>query len=248
MLFCNQKAADLVISHIDQLNNSYITLDSENMIMSVKTEYELLTDKQKSLVTNYPMLEKSLNELQNLKDKKIADELVNEIKKINKSTLTADNVSVANLLEKYNSLTESQKALVTNYNLLLEYKMEVDKKITEQEKKNKGIELAENFEGYEGKWGNFGAHKNSYQGMIEEALRNDVKYKKRFSTAVDSLQFSIDRFEKSNYFGIGVAYFTFTGTDKTYGVQGTLYGEVIIKEDGTVYATESGYYRNSYYY
>lgn len=239
----NQKAADTVIAHIEKLDDSVVTLDSENLIMTVKTEYDLLTDKQKSLVTNFPVLEKALADLNNLKDKKVADELINEIKKINKTTLTADDTSVGALLDKYDALTESQKALVTNYDLLLQYKDIVDKEIEKLEKKNAGIELAENFEGYEGKWGNFGAHKNSYQGMIEEALHEDVNYKKYFSTSANSLDFSVSRFEKnSTVFGIGIAYYSFRGTSKEYSYYGTLYGEIVIKEDGSVYATVNGFY------
>ncbi len=239
----NQKAADKVISHIEQLDGIYITLTSENMIMTIKTEYDLLSDKQKVLVTNYPILQKSLEELQSLKDKKVAEDLDSEIKRINKSTLSADNTSVATLIDKYDSLTESQKALVVNYDLLLEYKNIVDEKITALEKKNAGIELAENFEGYEGKWGNFGAHKNVYQGMIEAALHNDVNYKKYFSTSANSLKFHVTRFEKSStVFGIGICYFHFRGNDKTYGYESTLYGEIIIKEDGSLYASVNGYY------
>lgn len=239
----NKKAAGMVIAHIEQIDNSTVTLEDENLIMSVKTEYDLLTDKQKSLVTNLPVLEKSLNDLQKLKDKKIADELVNEIKRINKSTLSADNTGVAALLDKYDALTDNQKALVTNYDLLLDYKDIVDQKIAELEKKKAGTELAENFEGYEGKWGKFGAHVNSYQGMIEAALHDDVNYKKYFSTAANSLDFRVSRFEKnSTVFGIGISYFSFKGIDKEYGYQGTLYGEIVIKEDGSLYATVNGYY------
>ena len=239
----NQKAADKVIAHIEQLDGIYITLTSENIIMTVKTEYDLLTDKQKLLVTNYPVLEKSIQEFQTLKDKKVAEELDSEIKRINKSTLSADNTSVEALIDKYDTLTESQKALVVNYDLLLELKSIVDKKITELEKKNAGIELAENFEGYEGKWGNFGAHKNAYQGMIEAALHSDVNYKKYFSTSANSLKFYVSRFEKnSTVFGIGICYFHFRGTDKTYGYESTLYGEIVIKEDGSLYASVNGYY------
>ena len=239
----NKKAAGMVIAHIEQIDNSPVTIEDENLIMSVKTEYDLLTDKQKGLVTNFPVLEKALNDLQSLKDKKVSDELVSEIKRINKSTLTADNTSVAALLERYDSLTDSQKALVTNYDLLLDYKDIVDQKIAELEKKNAGIELAENFEGYEGKWGKFGAHVNSYQGMIEAALHDDVNYKKYFSTAVNSLDFRVSRFEKNTtVFGIGISYFSFKGIDKDYGYETTLYGEIIIKEDGSLYASVNGYY------
>lgn len=239
----NQKAADIVISHIEQLNNSNITLENENIIMTIKTEYDLLTDKQKALVTNYILLEKYLCDLQNLKDKQISEELIDQINRINKNTLTADNTSVYALIDKYDSLTPSQKSLVNNYDLLIEYKNIVDKKIAELEQKNKGIELAQKFEAYDGKWGNFGAHINEYQGMIEAALHNDVNYKKYFSTPANSLKFHISRFIRDEtVFGIGVCYYTFNGTDKEYNYEGTLHGEIIIKEDGSLYATINGYY------
>ena len=105
----DEKAAATVIAHIEKLDNGTITLDSENLIMSVKTEYELLTDKQKTLVSNYVILDNAVNQLKKLKDKEVADKVINEIKRINKATLTADNTTVAAVLEEYEALTAIQK-------------------------------------------------------------------------------------------------------------------------------------------
>jgi putative component of toxin-antitoxin plasmid stabilization module len=244
----DEKAAATVIAHIEKLDNGTITLDSENLIMSVKTEYELLTDKQKTLVSNYVILDNAVNQLKKLKDKEVADKVINEIKRINKATLTADNTTVAAVLEEYEALTEEQKALVTNYNVLLEYKEIVDEKIAALEQKNLGLELAENFASFDGKWGDFGEHKNKYQGMIEAALHRDVNYKKYFSTSANSLNFTVSRFEKNTtIFGIGICYFEFSGVDKESGRRGTLYGEIVIKEDGSLVANENGYYVSNYY-
>lgn len=239
-----EKAANTVTEHIEKIDTSKITLDSENMLMSIKTEYDLLSAEQQKLVTNYSVLEKALAELQKLKDKEIAEELVYEISKINKDTLTADNTSVGILMEKYDALTDSQKELVTNYDLLLDYKKIIDKEIKAEKQKEAGIALAENFEGFSGKWGDFGAHKDEYQGMIEAALRKDVNYKKYFSVHVDKLDFEVSRFTKSeSIFGIGICYFTFSGPDSLYKeYHGTLHGEIVIKGDGTLYATVNDYY------
>lgn len=232
----NKKIAQNVIIHIEQLENMIITVDSENLIYTIKTEYDLLTDKQKSLVTNYSVLEESIKTLDNLKDKKVASELVEKIEKINKNTLTYDDKQVESLIDEYNALTDSQKALVTNYDKLDECKKIIDKMIM-------GRKLAENFEGFEGKWGDFGEHVNDYQAIVEEALHQYGEYTKYFSTPLNSLQFSVSNFYKdTTVFGIGVSYFTFSGTDKKTGEYAFLHGEIIIKEDGTLYCQENGYY------
>lgn len=80
----NKKIAANVIAHIEVLDDSAITLEKEVLIQTVKAEYDLLTDKQKSYVTNHEKLVKATNDLQQLKDKKVADDLIEEINKINK--------------------------------------------------------------------------------------------------------------------------------------------------------------------
>ena len=232
----NKKIAANVIAHIEVLDDSAITLEKEVLIQTVKAEYDLLTDKQKSYVTNHEKLVKATNDLQQLKDKKVADDFIEEINKINKQTLLAEDTSVEALLAKYDKLTDEQKALITNYNLLTEYKKLV-------EGKRIGKELAENFTSFDGKWGDFGAHVNKYQGIVEKALHNEATYTKKFSTPLNSLNFHISRFEKnSEIFGMGICYFSFYGTDKKTGHTGYLYGEIIIKEDGSLICTTTEYY------
>lgn len=239
----NQEIADKVIVHIEKLDDAVVTLDSEALISTVKAEYDLLTDEQKLLVTNYEILEKAINDLQNFKDQKAADELVGEIDEINEKTLAADDVTVSALLKKYDNLTDVQKSKVTNYDKLCKYKKIVDEKIEAQEKIDSAMKLAENFETFSGKWGDFGGHKDEYQGIVEKAIRKEVGYRKFFSTAVDSLEFNITSFHKDeSAFNIGICYYSFTGISKEFGYQMTLYGEVIIKKDGSIYCTESGSY------
>ena len=239
----NAKVAESVIAQIDSFNDGSITLDDEAAILEAKADYDGLNNKQKSLVTNASVLEKALVILQELKDEKVADELVAEINKIDKASLTAEDTTVKTLLNKYEALTDKQKALVTNYSFLLESKDIVDQKVEAKKTKVAAVALAENFEGFKGKWGNFGAHIDSYQGMIEEVIRDDVDYKKIFSADVDTLDFNISRFEKNTtVFGMGISYFSFSGKSDEHGFTTVLYGEVIIKEDGTLYATTTGYY------
>ncbi len=239
----NEKAAKSVITQIDDFSKDGITIDDEAAIISAKANYDNLNNKQKSLVTNASVLEEAVTTLQGLKDKKLADELIAEINKIDKTALTHEDTTVNALIKKYDGLSDSQKALVTNYQFLLDCKDIVDQKIEAKRIRDEGIALAENFEGFKGKWGDFGAHVNSYQGMIEEVIREDIDYKKIFSANVNSLEFNISRFEKNTtVFGMGICYFSFTSKSEEYGFSTVLYGEIIIKEDGTLYATTTGYY------
>lgn len=239
----NQKAADRVVAMINQVDERPVTLETENLLVSIKAEYDVLTDKQKELVSNYSVLEKAFDDLENEKDKKVAEEFSKEISAINTSTLTADDVSVANLIKQYDKLTEKQKSYVENYDLLIKYKDIVDTKIAEKKQRDSGINLAENFQGHDGAWGDFGGHVNEYQGMVEAAIRRDVRYKEYFQGDVDSLRFKIGRFEKySTEFVIGIAEFYFEGPDKEYGYNMCVWGEVVIKQDGTLYCREIRFY------
>ena len=60
----NQEAADKVIALINKVDDNPITLESENLLVLTQAEYDVLTDKQKSLVTNYAILEKGFEDLQ----------------------------------------------------------------------------------------------------------------------------------------------------------------------------------------
>ncbi len=239
----NRSAANKVIAQIDQLDDSPITIESESLIMSVKAEYNLLTDKQKGLVNNYGVLQKAEKDLAHVKDKKVADELAAEIRRIDKSTLTADNTMVGALMDKYKSLTKEQKKLVENYDFLVECKGIINEKIVEKQRIDQAKDLAQSFPGYDGTWGNFGSAQDDYQGMIETVIKRDVNYKNFFKAPVNSLKFYVSRFERTyDVFGIGECYFYMRGTEKQYGVEAYLSGRIIISEDGTLYCTDLEYY------
>ena len=235
----NKAAAEEVMEMIEELDDEKITVDSEELVMDVKNAYDDLTNKQQKLVENYDDLEKALNELQSAKDKAAADEIINEINKIKPSTVTADNTEVEELLTKFESLTEPQKALVTNISTLREYKTVIENKRTAKA-------LAENFQAYDGKWGGFGAHINEYQGMVEKALHENGVYAKIYKEPLYSLDFNITRFRRDETgFGFAYAYFSFYGTSKR-GYDYYHEGTIIIKEDGTVYCDADDYYYNYY--
>lgn len=234
----NQEAADRVIALIEQVDDEPITLEAENTLVVTKAEYDMLTKKQKELVSNYSKLEKALDDLQVEKDKKVAAEISTGIDAINENALTAEDVTVTKLMKQYDELTEAQKSYVNNYDLLVKYKQIVDEKIATKKRQEKALKLAENFRFFEGKWGDFGGHVDTYQGMVEEAIKRDVDYKGSFKGDVNDLYFEIYEFTKNGAgFNLGVSQYSFYGEEKTTGLEMVLFGEVIIKQDGTIYCT-----------
>lgn len=174
----NQKEADKVIAMIDSLNDEEITIDSGEKLEKIKDEYDSLTKEQKKLVTNYSNLKKAYEEFEAVKNQQIADQIIAAIDQIDPNNLTAEDTSVQELKDKYNSLSDAQKALVTNAGKLDEYGSLIQsKKDEEQEKQKKTDEILAmfaNLQYYGGLWGDFGIHVNQYQGMVEAAIRSSI--------------------------------------------------------------------------
>ena len=245
----DQAAAGEVIDLIKTLETKTITLESESELAVIKVKYEALTEPQKSLVTNYDVLSAALNDLQRVQGEKLVEELVRDIDSVDSKALGTDATQINSLVARYDAMTEEQKALVTNYKKIAEYQKIVKANADKQAKIDKGLKLANNFPGYNGKWGDFGAHVNSYQAMIEEAIRKDADLRGHFycENGPNYLEMTATRFSKnSDAFGIGSCSVTFTGYDKNYGTMETLYGEVVIKSDGSLYYTKT--YYSGYYY
>lgn len=95
-----------------------VSLGSEDAIKAARTAYDSLTELQKAKVTNYETLteaEKSLKELK--ENKAAADTVIGMIGQI--GTVTEDKAAaIAEAREAYDNLTNAQKALVTNYDVL----------------------------------------------------------------------------------------------------------------------------------
>lgn len=187
----DQKAAQKVINLIDSLDEKKITADSEKDLDHIKTEYDALSKKQKKLVDNYDDLKDAYKRLDEVQDQKAADSIVTAIDEIDKDSLTASDTSVQAVRDKYNELSEAQKKLVTNINTLEEYEQLVQTKKAEEEAKKakeqetqaqkvKVLETFENLKFYEGVWGDFGAHVNQYQGMVESAIKNSISLSNYF--------------------------------------------------------------------
>ena len=51
---------------------------------------------------------------------------------------------------------------------------------SEQNNSNKIVEMFANFQEYDGLWGDFGSHVNSYQGMVESAIKASISLSSYF--------------------------------------------------------------------
>ncbi len=96
-----------------------VTQESKISIDLAYEAYNSLNDEQKTLVNNYDDLQKAKKSYDQLK----ADEVIASINSLNRM-LNPSKESIDSAFEKYNLLTEEQKALVVNYDLLENTKQE----------------------------------------------------------------------------------------------------------------------------
>ena len=104
--------ADAVVTKIKNIGK--VTLKSESKIKQARTAYNKLTDKQKTLVTNYDVLEKAEKDLADLK---AADQVSKNITNIGTVTLESEDV-IKEARTAYDALTDAQKKLVSNKDVL----------------------------------------------------------------------------------------------------------------------------------
>ena len=123
--------ANAVVAKIAAIGT--VTLDSESKIVEARKAYNALTEAQKKLVTNYAVLVDAETELAELKkekeeaeqtakdkkekDQKAAKEVIAKIAAIGTVTLDSED-AIIEAREAYDALTEDQKVLVTNYDVL----------------------------------------------------------------------------------------------------------------------------------
>ena len=238
----NNKAAEKVVLMIEDIEDENITVDFEDELNTIKAEYDKLTDKQKKLVQNYGDLEAAFDKLATEKIEALPREIVAEIGKIKADELTAESTVVSELLNKYNGLSKEQKELVTNIDLLNEYKKIVDEKIEIQKK---GKDLVENFKGFKGKWGDFGVHINEHQGMIEAIIKSDREkflFQDYFSGSPNNLDMYVSTFETDDKDAMGSCFVRFSGPSRNHSGTAVVYGEVIVNNDGTLkFVLDSSY-------
>lgn len=198
----NQEKAERVINLINSVTSGEITLDSEKDLDSTKTEYNSLTDEQKSLVDNYDKLEEAYATLDGLKieqeNQEKAQSVIDAIEAVDSASLTDSDTSVQSIREQYDSLTDDQKKLVTNADKLTEYENIVQQKKeqkaeeeaqaeAENSSRNEINELVNHLTVYEGLWGDFGAHVNKYQGMIESTIKSSISLSGYFGGDVNEV-------------------------------------------------------------
>ena len=110
-----------------------VTLSSSSTIKAARSAYNALTDDQKKQVTNYDVLQKAESELSDLQK---ADAVVTKIKNIGTVTLKSES-KIKQARIAYNKLTDKQKTLVTNYDVLEKAEKDLaDLKAADQVSKN----------------------------------------------------------------------------------------------------------------
>ena len=123
----DQAAADEVIAKINAIGEAAYTDACKAKIDEAKDAYDALTDTQKALVTNYETLTAAEASYAALKaaadqaaaDQAAADEVIEKINAIGTVEYTeASKTKIDAAREAYNALTDTQKALVTNYETL----------------------------------------------------------------------------------------------------------------------------------
>jgi len=119
----DQDAADAVVEKINAINE--VTLDSETVINEARAAYDKLSDTQKELVSNYGVLTVAEQKLQQLKeeaaqaaaDQAAANAVIAQISAIDTVTLDSE-TSIHEARAAYDKLSDVQKELVSNYNVL----------------------------------------------------------------------------------------------------------------------------------
>lgn len=204
----NQKVANEVVNLIKNIETDAITIDSEKELEAAKKKYNSLSDEQKKLVDNYDKLEGAYTELDKLKEKQANQEkaksVIDAIKAVNPDSLTDTDTSIQEIRTEYERLTEEQKKLVTNLDKLEEYESIVQQKKevklaeeeeakTRESKQQKLLNLFANLGEYKGMWGDFGAHVNEYQGMVESVINSSISLSDYFDGDVDNVYMELRR-------------------------------------------------------
>ena len=123
----DQLAADDVIAKITAIGEVAYNETSKGLIDAARNAYTALTEDQKALVNNYEVLTTAETTYANLKaaaekaaaDQLAAGEVIDKIIAIGEVAYTAESKALIDAARNaYSELTEDQKALVTNYEVL----------------------------------------------------------------------------------------------------------------------------------
>ena len=137
----DQAAANGVKDLINAIGT--VTLNSKSAIEAAEAAYAALTDAQKDLVTNYATLTAARAEYDRLvaekeaaDNKAAADAVIAKIAAIGTVTLNSK-TAIEDAEAAYAALTDTQKALVTNYSALTAARAAYDQQVAEKEAADK---------------------------------------------------------------------------------------------------------------
>lgn len=133
----DRDAANAVIAMIDALE---VTLESEAEITAARNAYNALTDTQKALVSNLDVLEAAeatyaalvqAKQEQDAADKAAAETVQTMISSLTVSLDSGSAITAARAA--YDGLTDTQKALVTNYGALLDAESDYEELVQQEQ-------------------------------------------------------------------------------------------------------------------
>ena len=137
----DKAAADAVIAKIAAIGT--VTLNSKTAIEDAEAAYAALTDTQKALVTNHDTLlaaraayDQLVAEKEAADNKAAADAVIAKISAIGTVTLESK-TAIEDAEAAYAALTDTQKALVTNYSALTAARAAYDQQVAEKEAADK---------------------------------------------------------------------------------------------------------------
>ncbi|MBQ3146955.1 MAG: metallophosphoesterase [Oscillospiraceae bacterium] len=137
----DKAAADAVIAKIAAIGT--VTLNSKTAIEDAEAAYAALTDTQKALVTNHDTLlaaraayDQLVAEKEAADNKAAADAVIAKISAIGTVTLESK-TAIEDAEAAYAALTDTQKALVTNYSALTAARAAYDQQAAEKEAADK---------------------------------------------------------------------------------------------------------------
>lgn len=237
-------AAQTVVNLIDSIEDQDDSTIDE-LLREIQLAYNSLSKEEKSYVSNYSVYKDAY-------DKNVAKKFDQKVVSVSITTYEETSKLINSLKEEYNNMTESQHNYVTSLHHIDTYQERLEEvkeeeaeqsqreaQAQEEQKAIDGLwDLVRNFKEFNGKWGDFGAHINSYQGQIESAIKASINLSDYFQGAPNDLKMRADSFTYTYGGEIESAwtYISFEGTLRS-GEAGWLSGQIVI-EGGKVIFTE----------
>ena len=123
-----------VVSMINKIGT--VTLNSLSVIEAAEEAYAALSAEAKALVTNYSTLQEAREAYEKLYETTIVSHVISMISSIGEVTLD-DKATIEEAEKAYAKLTQTQKNQVTNYNVLVSAREQLNELLSQQEALNK---------------------------------------------------------------------------------------------------------------